>query len=101
LELVEHTVVAVAIQMLIAAMTGRWWAGALLMSGYFIGRELAQAEYRWIEQFGEGLRANMPWWGAFDPRVWERPDQIADWLGPLVATVTIALVAERHREQNR
>lgn len=71
------------------------------MSGYFIGREIAQAEYRWIEQFGEGLRANMPWWGAADLRIWERPDQIADWLGPLVATCTIAFIAERRSAKKK
>lgn len=97
MEFVEHTLVAVAIQVLIAAVTGRWWAGALLMSGYFIGREIAQAEYRWVEQFGEGLRANLPWWGPADPRVWERADQISGWVGPVVATVFIVTTAERYR----
>ncbi|EMX6803347.1 hypothetical protein AAHJ44_003303, partial [Escherichia coli] len=28
-------------------------------------------EYRWIEMFGHGKRMNMPWWGGFDPRVWD------------------------------
>lgn len=37
----------------------------------FLGREHAQAEYRWIKTFGNGIRANLPWWGAFDPRVWD------------------------------
>lgn len=97
MEIVEHTLIAIAVQVIIAAITGKWWAGALLTSGYFIGREIAQAEYRWIEQFGEGLRANLPWWGAVDPRVWVRADQIADWLGPVLATVTIAIMAERYR----
>ena len=38
---------------------------------FFIGRELAQAEYRWIEHYGSGLRANMKWYSAFEPKVWD------------------------------
>ena len=38
---------------------------------YFIGREIAQAGYRWIEWFGHGMRSNMPWYGAFDEGVWD------------------------------
>ena len=36
----------------------------LIVGDEKILRELAQAEYRWIEQFGAGVRANMPWWAA-------------------------------------
>lgn len=97
LGLFEHILVALGVQALIGWATGRWWAGAAAASGYFIGREVAQAEYRWIEQFGEGLRANMPWNAVFDPRVWQTPDQTADWLGPLLATVALAILATRSR----
>jgi hypothetical protein len=94
---VEHALVALAIQIAIGLWTRNWWAGAALACGYFIGREMAQAEYRWIEQFGGGLRANMPWWGAFDARVWPRADQLADIAGPLLATLTLATVMHRRR----
>lgn len=93
--LVEHAIVAAVVQTIIGTLTGKWWAGGALLSSYFIGRELAQAEYRWIEQFGTGLRADMPWHAAFDPRVWESADQIADCLGPVVVTTAIALLATR------
>jgi hypothetical protein len=96
--LVEHALVAIALQAMIGLTTGKWWAGAGLASGYFVGREVAQAEYRWIEQFGDGLRANLPWNAVFDLRAWQTVDQTADWLGPVLATVTIALVATRVRE---
>ena len=98
---VEHTIVALAIQIAIGLTTRNWWAGALLASGYFIGRELAQAEYRWIEQFGEGLRANAPIWAAFDPKVWPRADQVADIVGPIVATGILAAVMERREARRR
>lgn len=38
---------------------------------YFVGREITQAEYRWIEWYGYGQRKNLPWYGALDERVWD------------------------------
>ena len=95
--LFEHAVFALIIQAVIGLATRNWWAGAALACGYFIGRELAQAEYRWIEQFGNGLRANMPWWGVFDLRVWPRLDQWADRIGPIVSTTAMALIVRMNR----
>lgn len=97
MELIEHALAALAIQLLIGLATRNWWAGAALASGYFMGRELAQAEYRWIEQFGQGLRANLPWWGVFDLRVWPRADQWADLIGPIASTATVATILSRRR----
>jgi hypothetical protein len=91
--LFEHALIAAVVQTIIGLLTGKWWAGGALPSGYFMGRELAQAEYRWIEQLGTGLRADMPWNAAFDPRVWQTADQFADWAGPVLVTAAIALVA--------
>lgn len=92
---IEHALVALAIQLAVGLWTRNWWAGAALACGYFIGREMAQAEYRWIELFGAGLRGNMPWWAVFDPRAWPRPDQLADLAGPIVVTVPVAIAMER------
>ncbi len=50
---------------------------------FFIGREHAQAEYRWIETFGEHKRANLPWWGALDKRVWDTHSLIWNLLLPI------------------
>lgn len=63
-----HLVLAVALQLAIALPTRNWWAGASAASAWAIAREITQPEYRWIEQFGGGLRANMPWWGGLDLR---------------------------------
>ena len=38
---------------------------------FFLGREITQAEYKWIERYGFGKRANMPWYGSLDPSVWD------------------------------
>lgn len=67
----EHLLIAVAVQAVLGSLTSNWWAGAALMSGVLMGREHAQAEYKWIERYGQGRRANLPWWGWADPRVWD------------------------------
>lgn len=97
MNLVEHAFWALVIQTLVGVTTRNWWAGAALACGYFIGRELTQAEYRWIEEFGHGLRANTPWWAVFDPRVWPKADQFADWIGPILSTVSLAMIVQRRR----
>jgi hypothetical protein len=71
--------------------TGDWLIGGLLMASHYIGRELTQAEYRWIAAYGSGLRANMPWWGRFDPRVWN-VKSLSDWLSPLIAAMVVYFI---------
>ncbi|BBC71546.1 conserved hypothetical protein [Altererythrobacter sp. B11] len=92
----EHMLLALAVQAAVGLLTRNWWAGAALASAYFIGREVAQAEYRWIELYGHGLRANMPWWGPFDLRVWTKLDQWLDWIGPVLATCGTARFMSRN-----
>lgn len=65
-----HAICAVAVQGLVGCITGDWVYGAIAGCTFFIAREHTQAEYRWIKCFGDGHRQNMPWWGGFDPRVW-------------------------------
>ena len=97
--MIEHSIAAIAIQAVVGRVSRNWWLGAALASGYFIGREIAQAEYCWIEQFGDGLRANMPWWGALDLRVWPRLDQWADILGPVAATGLVARLMQQRAKR--
>lgn len=89
-----HAIFALAVQAVLGLLTGNWWYGAAFGSALFIGREHACAEYRWIEQYGMGRRANMPWWGGFDLRVWPKADQWIDWIAPTLATIALALVME-------
>lgn len=90
---IGHIIAALAIQAVVGITTGNWWAGACLGAAFFIGREVTQAEYRWIETYGLGLRANMPWWGAFDPRVWRKLDAWADWIVPALVVSIVAGLA--------
>jgi hypothetical protein len=86
-----HPLVAVGLQVVLGLITGNFWLGALAGCAIFIGREHAQAEYRWIEWFGGQKRANMPWWGGFDPKVWDKHSLLGFAL-PIVGSVVLAAV---------
>ena len=92
--MIEHIVLAVLIQALVALLFRSWAAGAVTACAWSLSRELTQAEYRWIETFGAGIRANMPWWGGLDPRVWQKLDPWLDWLTPWLAVVAVACSAK-------
>ena len=97
LGVIGHLALAVGLQLLVVAATRSWWGGALAAGAWAISRELTQAEYRWIEHHGGGLRASMPWWGGFDPIVWHKADPWLDWIAPTLLAVAIALVATHRR----
>ncbi|MBO9580336.1 MAG: hypothetical protein J7498_05545 [Sphingobium sp.] len=86
-----HPFIALGAQFSLFGLFGNWWLG-VIASAFFFGREITQAEYRWIAAYGSGLRANMPWWGAFDPRVWNL-HSLTDCLLPLLLTAAIAGIA--------
>src|SRR5690348_10371922 len=90
MDFLGHIILALAMQAVVARLCRSWLAAALAASLWAMSPELTQAEYRWIERFGGGLRANMPWWGALDPRVWGNLDPWLDWSAPTMVTVTIA-----------
>jgi hypothetical protein len=50
---------------------GNAFLGGLAMFIFYLGRELTQAEYKWIQTYGQGKRKNMPWYGALYPSVWD------------------------------
>lgn len=88
--MLAHCLVALMTQLGGRALTQSWWAGAFAASAWALSREITQAEYRWIEAYGGGLRANMPWWGSLDARVWNKVDPWADWLAPTALVLAIA-----------
>lgn len=93
--MLQHIILAIALQLAVFLAFRSWWAGAAVASAWAISREITQAEYRWIENYGSGLRANMPWWGGMDPKVWGYADPWLDWMVPLLAVVMVAVVATR------
>lgn len=78
---------------LVAALIGYFFGfateGAILVMTYFVGREIAQAEYRWIQRYGLGKRRNMPWWGPLDYRVWDSHSFWWNTILPLLVTILL------------
>ena len=87
-----HAAIAVTLQCAIGFLSGLWATGGAIGCMWFIAREHTQAEYRWIAQFGEGKRANMPWWGGFDWRAWNMTS-LLDWLVPVLACTVVYFVS--------
>lgn len=86
-----HLTLAFIIQAIGHLAFGNYWIGAALAIGLFAGREHAQAEYRWIETYGLGRRANMPWHGGFQARVWNIKS-ILDVALPVAGVIIAAVV---------
>jgi hypothetical protein len=97
--MIEHIVIALAMQAGIAVPLRNLSAGTAAACAWAICREITQAEYRWIEQLGEGRRANMPWWGGLDPQVWHF-DAWLDWLAPTAACIGAALLLRKRFASN-
>ena len=86
-----HIIPALLVQLLLSPFG--WWLGALFAIGYYLGREMAQAEYRLINEYYAGKRRYMPWWGAFQLRAWDRKS-VLDWVLPSVAVIAVAVFME-------
>lgn len=85
-----HAVAALLFQFALGLAFGLWWLGACAAAGFFMGREHAQAEYRVIVAYYGGKRANMPWYGGFEPKAWTSKG-LLDWLLPAGATLVVAI----------
>ena len=97
--MIQRVALAIPTQVAIAVALRSWAAGAAIASAWAISREITQAEYRLIEQFGSGLRANMPWWGGLDPAVGQRLDPWLDWMVPsLVIAIALAMKLRPFRQ---
>lgn len=86
----NHTFIALAVQGIVYLLLGSAVVGAALAIGVFFGREHAQAEYRWIERFGEGRRANWNWKNIFTAKIWSFDALVWDFLLPAVVVAGIA-----------
>jgi hypothetical protein len=87
----NHILPALAIQLLLSPFS--WWAGALLAAGFYLGREIAQAEYRVIQTYYGGKRANMPWYGGFERRAWTQKG-VLDFVLPIAATAIVLIIVK-------
>lgn len=91
--MLSHIAVALLIQFVGRVTHKSWSAGAFAAASWAISREITQAEYRWIEAFGGGHRANMPWWGGLDAAVWNKVDPWLDWMVPCALVTVIPLAS--------
>ncbi|HAV8839971.1 MULTISPECIES: hypothetical protein [Escherichia] len=87
-----HAIASIIVQCFVGIITGYWAYGAIAGCTFFIAREHTQAEYRWIEKFGKGKRINMPWWGGFDPRVWD-VGSLLDFSFPIIGCLLVWILA--------
>jgi hypothetical protein len=87
-----HAAIALTLQIVTGLATGDWITGGALAVGFYAGREHAQAEYRWIEKYAFGVRSLMPWWGGFDPRVWNAKSLLDVALPALMAGLLAGIV---------
>jgi hypothetical protein len=85
----NHILPALAIQLLFSPFS--WWAGVLFAAGFYLGREIAQAEYRVIQTYYGGRRSKMPWYGGFERRAWD-VKSILDFVLPIVATMVAVVI---------
>lgn len=88
----EHALIALVMQAIFGLLTGNWWIGAAFGAAFFLGREHAQAEERYIEANGGSRRHTpvAPEWAVFHPKWWGR-DALLDWMAPTAAVLVVAV----------
>lgn len=70
------------------------WVGCFAGAAVCIMREITQREYQWIEQFGDGHRANMPGYAGLE--VWEwNSHSISETIFAVLASLVLAAFVTR------
>jgi hypothetical protein len=93
---IEHTLYALAIQFaLFLLIPHNFFVGFIAATFFFAGREIAQAEYRYMKLYTNGKRnEDMRWWKAFfTTKVWNLQSLFYDLFLPALVTVSISLLA--------
>jgi hypothetical protein len=82
----EHTLIALGFMAAIGLLTGNWLAGVAFGVAFFLGREHAQAEARYIKSNGGNRYATpqSPVIGSLKPSSWNA-DSVLDFVFPIVA----------------
>ena len=87
----SHLVISLGLQGLFYVVHGDLWLGAVAGLFFYLGREIAQAEYRGIEASPTKLRKDFPLLGGFYPKYWTRKAFLADLAIPASVVTLIAL----------
>ena len=88
----KHTVISVAAVLLAFIFGENPIVAAFAVSAFWLGREIAQAEYRYIEQSETRKREDMPWNAILKKESWTRKSILNDFLIPTFAAFLLALV---------
>ena len=88
----SHLATSLILQGLFFCVHGDLWLGAAAGLFFYLGREIAQAEYRGIEASPTKLRKDFPLLGGFFPKYWTRKAFLADLAIPALLTITIAII---------
>lgn len=90
-----HGLMAIAVQIVYGIVTGDFITGGVLASGFFIGREHAQAEERIIKSHYDGKRSNMPALGGLKIKAWNVPSFL-DLVVPILMVVLVYFLVVEH-----
>ena len=74
----------------IIVFLGLGWEACFWSASFYLGREIAQAEYRFIQANG-GKRADVPWYCGFYPSAWTAKS-VLDCLLPWVVCLAAAII---------
>ncbi len=88
----SHLVTSLTLQGLFYLVHRDLWMGAVAALFFYLGREIAQAEYRGIEESPTKLRKDFPLLGGFFPKYWTRKAFFADLVIPSSLTILIAII---------
>ena len=92
---ISHILICLAFQGIGYALTKNPFIGAIAGIFFFLGREIAQAEYRNIEASESKLRKNMSAFGGLNPKYWTQKALIADLTIPSLLVITIAIILQK------
>jgi hypothetical protein len=92
---ISHILICLAFQGIGYALTKDPFIGAIAGIFFFLGREIAQTEYRNIEASESKLRKDMSVLGGLNPKYWTLKAILADLTIPSLLVITIAIILKK------
>ena len=89
---ISHILICLTLQGIGYALTKDPFIGAIAGVFFFVGREIAQAEYKNIEASPSKLRKDMSVFGGFNPKYWTLKAFFADLTIPSVIVLIISFI---------
>jgi hypothetical protein len=92
---ISHILICLAFQGIGYVLTKNPFIGAFAGVFFFLGREIAQTEYRNIEASESKLRKDMSVLGGLNPKYWTLKAILADLTIPSLLVITIAIILQK------